>query len=373
MTSRLVVLSVACWLCGCDPPRRAWPDAGGAVEAIAEANHESAWGQDSGTPQGKLYPARRCGECHGRQRDEWSKSAHARAAADAFNATLAKVAEPRQQACLGCHRPLEAGGPRVAPDGVACDACHTATGHGEASGGVKLEPALATRFGPYKDSKDHHFHRVGYSAFVTGGELCLSCHQDPGTLAVYDTGSELKQSGSNKTCPECHMPGFSAIAAKGEKVRPVSHHDFGGAQGKAQSLAAAVQLELKRDKGGLVVSVASHGAAHALPTGRPERRLRLEVHWKGPNDEALGDDEKLFGRRLVDASAKLAPSFLAVREDADTRLVEGKPQEQRFTAPKKAAAALVQLFYEPFDPELSAWFPKAERVLVLERREALTK
>ncbi|MFT3843157.1 MAG: multiheme c-type cytochrome [Myxococcaceae bacterium] len=375
MTGRLAVLSVACWLCACDPPRRAWPDAGGAVEAIAEASHESAWGQDSGTPQGKLYPARRCGECHGRQRDEWGKSAHARASSQIFEGTLAKVAEPQQKACLGCHRPLESAGARVAPDGVACDACHTATGAGEQSGGVKLEPALATRFGPYKDSKDHHFHRVGYSAFVTGDALCLSCHQDSsgGAWAVYDTGAEVKASGTEKRCADCHMPGFSAIAAKGEKVRPVAHHDFGGAQGKAPALAAALQVETKHSPMGLTVTLSNHGVPHALPTGRPERRLRLEVHWKGAGDEALGDLDRGFGRMLVDADGKPAPSFLAAKVQSDFRLFDGKPVMQRFQAPPKAAAAVVQVFYEPFDPELSAWFPKAERVLVLERREALTK
>jgi hypothetical protein len=330
----------------------------------------SALTEDAGgVPQGKLYPSRRCGECHGRQRDEWASSAHARAASGVYLTALGFTPEPDRAACAGCHVPLEAGGPRVAPDGVGCDACHTATG-GEPGGDLVLSPHLATRFGPFRDAKDHHFHRVAYSGFIDGNGLCAVCHEDaPGAaFGVYTTVSETRVDPNAPDCSSCHMPSFTAIAAKGEGTRAVARHDFKG--DRKAALASAIGLVLTTGPREVTVSLTNTGASHALPTGRPERRLRLEVEWSGKAGP-IATEVRSYGRQLAGADGGLAPSFLATGQRADERLVRGQTRRELFAVPTGASRVMVRLWYEPFDRQLQRFFGTSEPQLIVERAEAL--
>jgi hypothetical protein len=321
-------------------------------------------------PQGKLYPSRRCGECHGRQRDEWASSAHARSASGVYKVASQPLPEEAQARCARCHVPLEAAGPRVASDGVGCDACHTATG-GKPGGPPLLSPQLATRFGPYRDAKDHHFHRVAYSGFIDGNALCAVCHEDApgGAFGIYTTVSEAEVDPNAPDCASCHMTAFTAIAAKGEKQRVVARHDFKGDRKRA--LAEAIALQVSVGKTEAIVALTNTGASHALPTGRPERRLRLEVEWVGKAGNPLGTEERLFGRVLADGDGGLAPSFHATQQLSDDRLVRGQARREQFALPPGASKLMLRLWYEPFDRKLQPFFGPSESLLIVERVEAL--
>lgn len=367
--SLLAILALCAWGCSKEETAATSGDGGSDAEALLASSGEQK------KPEGRLFPSRRCGECHGRQHREWSDSAHARTNGESFQAVLAQVPADAKAGCSGCHAPLELGGRRVAKDGVGCDACHTATAPGDGKGphALTLSPQLATRFGPYRDSKDHHFHRVGFSEFVVGDGLCASCHQDaPGTaVPQYTTVAEAQANPERVECNACHMPPMRAVAAKGEQVRSVSRHDFHpdkrAALEKALSLRFAVDSGRKQAK----VSLTNDGAGHHLPTGRPERRLVLELEWRDAADAPLTVERREYGRRLVDAEGALAPSFLAVKEAEDVRLVSGAAREETFSIPSKARSAQVRLRYERFDAQLASVFGRSEPLLILERREAL--
>lgn len=342
-----------------------------ALTAATELLGADAGAQASNGPEALLYPARRCGECHGRQRAEWSSSAHAQAAQGAFALVSTRLGAESSQRCQGCHVPLAQAGERVASDGVACDACHTAVSAAPAPKMLTLAPERATRFGPFRDAKDHSFHRVAYSEFVTEGVVCEPCHQDPPGQPVpeYTTVAEWRASAERVDCPSCHMPGFQAEAAKGERVRPVSHHDF--SPDKAKALAGALELTVKVSRGQTAIALENVGAHHALPTGRPERRLRLELTWIDANGHALSQQEHQFGRTLVDGSGALSPSFAAVRQQADDRLQAGATWRGTFAPVSGARKVAVRLYYDPFDRALAAYFGNTESTLVVERTEAL--
>src|SRR5688500_10479481 len=84
-----VLLSLA----GCEEQSRSLrnPD-GGATPKIRES--------------ARVHPARRCGECHGRHREEWSQSAHATAADAVFQRARGHLPPEQAQGCDGCHQPL---------------------------------------------------------------------------------------------------------------------------------------------------------------------------------------------------------------------------------------------------------------------------
>lgn len=345
--------------------------AGGGPAVTSAPSVAAPQAQAAPAPELRLFPSRRCGECHGRARDEWSKSAHAQAAAGVFARIADRIGPSASQRCAACHLPLSGAEESVVADGVGCDACHTAVGKAPPPGALVLAPEQATRFGPYRDAKAHYFHKVAYSEFVTEGGLCAACHQDPPGRSVpeYTTVAEWSALPDHVDCQTCHMPGLRAVAAKGEQVRSVSQHDF--APDKAKALADALKLVVQVKRGEATVALTNAYADHDLPTGRPERRLTLELEWEGADGHPLAHEEKQFGRVLVNEHGTLAPSFAAVREASDDRLHAGQTWTHAWPRIPGARKLSVRLQYFRFDPALSAFFGPAEPVTVAERQEAL--
>lgn len=351
---RLLTLALCAlgFLAGCEE-KRGEPDSTWTSEARAFA------GTQSDARAAVLNPARRCAECHSRQFREWSESAHADAAREVYARVLETIASPERASCDACHVPLSAASDRIAREGVGCDACHTATGHGEGAPALQLQPELATKFGPFADSKHHHFHRVAFSEFVTGAELCSACHSDrkPGPVPIFTSSAEWRAGpDSDKPCQSCHMPRSRAEAAKGEQVRQIAHHGFGNDKTKALADAVQMSLTLEQTEAGQVarLELLHAGGGHPLPTDLPERRLALRMEFLDADAKTLAREERRYGRALVDAEGKLAPFFRAVAERSDERLLPGQPRIERWPLPARTATVRATLDYERFDPALSA-------------------
>ncbi len=357
-------------MAGCTREEAPPPLPAGA-NALAQAAPE-----DDEARSGRVFPSRRCGECHGRQLEEWRASAHSRAQSEAYEAASQGLDAAARTGCSGCHAPLASYGKRVAKDGVGCDACHVATGFDEGRHTLVLSPELATRFGPYKDSQDHHFHKAAQSDFVTGPGLCAACHEDrpDAQVPTYTTVSEWRAQPEAVSCNDCHMPSLRAHAAKGEKLRSVSRHDFH--PDKAQALRGALTLRREASAPGeLALSLVNDGAAHHLPTGRPERRLLWTVAFEDGEGRKVGAaSSRSFGRVLVDATGAPSVSFRAVREERDERLARGEARTWQLQVPDGARTAKVQVLYQRFDEALASAFGAAQTgpLLILERREALS-
>src|SRR5687768_12817144 len=175
-TGGILILLAA--LPGCpreEEPAEVRPQTAGATREVTAAIGLTG---DGGVPEAVHHSSRRCGECHKHQREQWKESAHATAASAPFVKAVEMLAPDQKAQCDACHVPLRNASARIAGEGVTCDACHTATGTAAPPGALALAPELATKFGPFRDSKDHNFHRVAYSEFVIGSELCNACHED---------------------------------------------------------------------------------------------------------------------------------------------------------------------------------------------------
>ncbi len=338
---------------------------------IASAGH-TAPREDGAGPRHTAavhHTSIRCRQCHPRQREEWLASAHARAATSgAYHRALEHVPDARRPSCAPCHVPLAGNPERIATEGVVCDACHTADAAAR-PGGVTPRPELATKFGPYADSKDHHFHRVAFSAFVAGSDLCIACHSDPeaGPVVVLTSAVEWRAGPhASRSCPSCHMPGSKARAAKGGPERTVYHHGFGADRAKSLERAIHVKTRVARTERAaeLSVSLTNAGAGHAIPTDLPERRLRLEIEGRSASGEPVVRFERAFGRHLVDAANQPAPFFLAVRELADERLAAGATRHERFELPAGTARVRIRLSYQRWDPAFDRYYGPSEPVLV---------
>ncbi len=261
-------------------------------------------------PQGlESLSARHCGVCHQEIYREWQASAHAHALSDLqFQAEMKKSPEVGWL-CLNCHTPLENQIERIAisvrngsthqpvfrtnvrfdrelhEDAVTCAVCHVRNG---------------VILGPYGDSKAPH--PVRQDRRLLTADVCTMCHQATAAytdtlVCTFDTGAEWKSgpyAARGQACSSCHMPAVERPVAPGGPQRSSRRHFFfGGKIPKELHLSQPERDAYALYRPGLSVEIVSAGrsagktvvtlklknarAGHMLPTGDPERFIRVDA------------------------------------------------------------------------------------------------
>ncbi|MCB9523771.1 MAG: hypothetical protein H6702_10470 [Myxococcales bacterium] len=255
-----------------------------------------------------------CGGCHTDIAAEWQASTHAQAMADGqYLAELAKPNNPRWL-CLSCHRPLQAqAAVRQQPGSLLLGAHERSVGALAAKANPGHQPALiheaitcatchvrvasdgrGTILGPRGDTTSPH--RVTVDRPGLHG-VCERCHT-PGTghltpsfACWFETHGELAAGPQrDRDCVDCHMPTATRPLAAGGPVRTTRRHTWAGG-GVPKRFADYSTLLARGWKPGITVQVDrpeaegagwrvaitlenTHGG-HAVPTGDPERHLRI--------------------------------------------------------------------------------------------------
>lgn len=290
-----------------------------------------------------MIPAARCGECHGAIESEWRSSAHARS----DSSSLYQVLRTRAGSalCDRCHAPLRALAPRdpIVTEGVSCDVCHTIQ-HVDVSKrdgtGFAVHPEDNVRYGPLCDSRPHYFHRMGCSELITESAFCAACHNWQtshlaGTalsiLPDYEEWLTAPQPTGGVDCQSCHMPSRAGEAAVGSSERVVHGHAF-SLQGSLLGRALSVRAQLSIGQGLLRVrlSIANTGAGHSVPTGFPERHLRVGVRVLDNTGHVLSELAHSYGRTLTDENGRVVPFYAATQVKSDTRIRAGETREDLF-------------------------------------------
>lgn len=220
-------------------------------------------------------PAATCGACHAQEYDGWAASGHAHAAESQIYRALAGAASAvagwGSDGCNRCHAPLVRGGAEAA-DGVSCEACHLIQRVEDAGSGnfsLATDGVLrSVKVGPAP-------HPVSASPLFGDALFCAACHEQyhpVSGVALQSTYTEWVNSASShggKTCQACHMAEASSGHAFGPSASDVA--------AKGEALARAIALEVRWPESAqagksLMVDVRleNTGAAHALPTGKPE-------------------------------------------------------------------------------------------------------
>jgi len=236
--------------------------------------------------------AKDCGDCHEAIYDEWRRSTHAAAWVDPqFQAELSK--DPAVAwLCLNCHTPVsnqqaelvaQSGITRDPPtqrnarfdeslreEGVTCLSCHW-----------RPEGIAA----PHKDVTAPH--ATVYAPELKTDRACTSCHQavarlDDTLVCHFDTAGEKRRAGIQTSCGDCHMPRIERAVATGGPVRNSGSHLWPGSGiGKGlwegpHGLDSLQVIAPTVDKvGRLSFTLHNAKAGHMLPTGDPERFLRV--------------------------------------------------------------------------------------------------
>ncbi len=304
------------------------------------------------TPKGlKSIRAEDCGVCHVEIYREWKTSTHAHALKDLqFQAEMAK--SPKTSwLCLNCHTPLLNQVENVAVDvrnrsasdpvltknpradavlrneAVTCAVCHVKDGY--------VVGPYGNTGAPHPTMRDEKLLTV---------DTCAACHQATAAytdtlVCTFDTAAEWKESPYAKQgrgCSSCHMPAVNRPLVAGGPVRTTRRHSFGGgmipktpgqpATGNRSGLTVEI-LTASRNANSLNIPVRLKNAyaGHKLPTGDPERHIRIEV-------DLINDGKVMETRSLrIGQQWEWWPK---ARRIADTRL---KPLQERTETLKFAA------------------------------------
>ncbi len=271
-----------------------------------------------------------CGGCHVDTFREWSATTHASALRDLqYLAELQKPDSPRWL-CLNCHVPtapqravaigpetrladpidiravLAAPNPTHTPgaeaDGVTCATCHVRR-DADGAGIVVGTGASAVGGAPHRVRVDPDGLR----------DVCVRCHS-PGPAVVtpqfycwFETADELARGpDAGKECVTCHMPTTERAVAVGSEPRTTrQHHWVGGGVPKsydayatllARGFSPGLEVEVAVVAGAPTVSL-RNVAGHALPTGDPERHLRVEARIEDAAGRVLAREVIRIGQR----------------------------------------------------------------------------
>jgi hypothetical protein len=312
-----------------------------------------------GDGRAEASAALRCEECHARIAADWRRSAHARAVDDPLYRAMGPDAT-----CEPCHAPLRAAVDAASPaakEGVGCDGCHLIAGvETTADGSARMIWAAhgATKLGPRCDAVDHYFHKMGCSPLHESSRLCAGCHEwtragARGPQPVISDYGDWRRSAAEQQgleCQSCHMRSIDDEIARGGQRLKLHDHGFLGDDLRAR----AVTLSAEPTDGALGVRLRNSGAGHALPAGMPEHRVVLRVRLFDGGGRLLREEERAYGRVMVDGQGAVVPFLRAERVAADTRLLPEVERRERFAAPAGTARAEVAVVWRRVARELVA-------------------
>ncbi|RMF85855.1 MAG: hypothetical protein D6739_03945, partial [Nitrospirae bacterium] len=294
-----------------------------------------------------------CAGCHPAIYAEWRTTLHRRAWDDPYF-QVDRHFDGDQQVCLNCHTPFARQQPQrvlgfrdrarwepiLAPnpdydpalrhEGVTCLVCH-------------LDPEQGVILGPAAAPEAPHPSR----AWRDPNRVCLRCHRVENRswdarfrIPPCGTVAEIRAAGGEVACVPCHMPETRRPWAEGGRLRRGHRHLWRGGHDPEQvRRALSVSLrELAPPAPGerlFALTLRNTGAAHALPTGTPDRHLSATFRLL---DAA--------GRPLRERTHRLRRTILwrpFIVDLWDTRLLHGQSRTYAFRFPsggRRPAAAL---------------------------------
>jgi hypothetical protein len=346
-----------------------------------------------------VYPsATVCAECHAATYESWSRTFHALSAIDpvfieSLERTEIGAGRQARKLCLMCHSPttnlsgdFDLDDP-VSREGVTCSFCHSVTlvDHQARHERFVNDPALLA-VEAAENIEDHHFEDLN---IMLDAEFCAGCHEwvNENGLKILSTYSEWKESffaTKGIPCQQCHMPqslGGEVKTEGAKSIRPSNLHFQMGGHSQNQLISAArldVTAEVEGAEIVLNVGVTNAKAGHMLPTGIPNRKMKLLVDLYDRDGELLDRRTQVFSRVIADRSGKiledLTDQFLrGARELADNRIAPRETKKERivFDRPPGKDFFLVEasLEYDIFTPYL---VPPIINFKIVTRRLPLT-
>ena len=285
-----------------------------------------------------------CGRCHTAIYDEWKQSTHAAAWVDPqFQAELHKDPDVAWM-CLNCHTPVGNQQAEVVTqsevirrpatrlntefstayreEGVSCLGCHW------------RKDGIAA---PHRDVDAPH--AVVYAPDLLNDSACTDCHQamarlEDALVCHFDTGGEKERAGVQKSCSACHMPSVERPVVGGGKSRKGGAHTWPGS-GLGKGLwpgplglnSLAVHMPMLDASGRLSFTLHNAKAGHKLPTGDPERFIRITAETRDAKGRIVEEHTWRIGQVWVwsPVAKQLSDNRLDVDERRQFEWVPSRP------------------------------------------------
>jgi hypothetical protein len=238
----------------------------------------------------------------------------------------------------------------ISKEGVTCAFCHSVTAIDQEARQDRFtnEPARLKTNGAETVS-DRHFEKHD---IILSAEFCAGCHEwvNANGLKILSTYTEWKESflaAEKILCQQCHMPkSFGGGSPEGSKtMRPTNLHFQMGGHSQDQLVAAAqldVTPEVTEKEIRLEVAVTNAKAGHKLPTGIPNRKMKLLVELYDRRGRLLDSRKEVFSRVIADAQGLVLDDVTdqiirGARELSDNRIAPKETRRRTYVFDRPAA------------------------------------
>lgn len=302
-----------------------------------------------------------CAACHGEFYAEWRTTMHSQAWTDPYFQADWRF-DGAQHACRLCHTPIDRQLPRkvlgyrdtdkwqpitqinadfdarLQHEGVTCVACHYRDGQIVGVFGNTAAPH------PVKVLSDPN--QVCVRCHVVAGDRWDTFFRLPpcGTVAEISatlgksaeiTASDTRELG----CVQCHMPSLRRPLVKNGIVRDTHRHLWRGGHDpamvrKALSVEFVETKPTQNNKWRFQLTLANTGAAHYVPTGTPDRHLRLALRVLDAGGRVLDEQTHMIKRTVM-----WRPFIVDLW---DSRLARGQPRRYELDVPADSRAVTVE-------------------------------
>lgn len=273
--------------------------------------------------------AKNCSKCHGDIYEEWQSSTHAHALSDLqFQAELAKSSSPKW-ICLNCHIPIQNQretiiqalnygdyfqpieipnqkfDSKMQGEGVTCATCH-----------VRVDDlGKSYVIGANGNTTPPHPVRVDKKSL---GDRCENCHNETYNLnkslvCYFQTGNEMREASSHfpgASCVSCHLPEIKRSFVKKDLNKPIrTSHKHGFVGGGVPKEFTLYSSQLRNGyKPGVIfknwnyknhllkIEIQNANAGHYVPSGDPERFLKLELQLFDAKNNLIETKNSIIGQ-----------------------------------------------------------------------------
>ncbi len=124
------------------------------------------------------------------------------------------------------------------------------------------------------------------------------------SLTVKGATGESISDKASLGCVQCHMPLVKRSLVKGGEVRQTRHHYWRGGHDpemvkKALSVNFSEQKTQSKDKRRFTLTIANTGAAHYVPTGTPDRYLRVQLRTLDKQGNVINEKSEKMIRTVM--------------------------------------------------------------------------
>ncbi len=313
--------------------------------------------------------AEECATCHQSFHAEWKTSMHARAWVDRYFQVDFRF-DGSQQICKNCHTPLdrqqedlvlghrdaEKWDPILKPnpafdkalqsEGVTCAGCHLRNG--------KILGPYGSKDAPHPVEKVADTNTICLRCHVVSGKRWDTFYRFPPCGTVAEIRASRPGSGGTKPgarggsgevtasgprdlgCVGCHMPLMRRPLVEDGPVRETRRHLWrGGHDPEMVRKALSIRLEEvpppNKTKRLFKLMITNVGAGHYVPTGTPDRHLKVTLRLLDAEGQELAKEEYTIKRTIM-----WRPFIVDLW---DTRLAPGVPHYYGITGPALGAGA----------------------------------